>query len=89
MRWCWQDAQDVFLEQERDRTLTFKLVTMQKAIRGWHHRRHFRQMKQNCVTLQKYIRSFLCAKKYHKVGYHVLCLVLLTLRSAAVSDGYI
>jgi len=60
----------VFLEQERDRSLTLKLVTLQKAIRGWHHRRRFHQMKQRCVTLQKYIRSFLCAKKYQQVAHH-------------------
>jgi len=64
---CWQDAQDVFLEQERDRMLTYKLVLLQKVIRGWHHRRRFRQMKQHCVTLQKHFRSFICAKKYRQV----------------------
>ena len=76
MLWCWQDAQDVFLEQERDRMLTLKLVTLQKVIRGWHHRRQFRQMKRHCVTLQKYFRSFLCTKKYHKVAYHFLHLLI-------------
>lgn len=61
----------MFLEQERDRMLTFKLVTLQKAVRGWHHRRRFRQMKQHCVTLQKFFRAFLCAKKYQQVIHHL------------------
>lgn len=64
---CLQDAQDVYLEQERDRMLSFKLETLQKVIRGWHHRRQFRRMKQHCITLQKYLRALLCAKKYQQV----------------------
>jgi len=72
---CWQDAQDVLLEQERDRMLTLKLVTLQKVIRGWHHRRRFSQMKWHCVTLQNYIRSFLCAMKYRQVAYLTLVVI--------------
>ena len=78
-RHCWivlfsfylnlQDAQDVFLEQERDRALTHKLVTLQKAIRGWHYRQRFKRTKINCITLQKYWRAFVAAKKYQKVVY--------------------
>lgn len=30
-----KDAQDLFLEQERDRVLTRKILILQKAIRGW------------------------------------------------------
>jgi len=62
-----QDAQDVFLEQERDRALAHKLVTLQKVIRGWHYRQRFRRTKTNCITLQKYWRAFIVAKRYQQV----------------------
>jgi len=62
-----QDAQDAFLEQERDRVLTKKLLLMQKAIRGWHYRRKFQKMQTSCVTLQTYMRGFLCQLKFRQV----------------------
>lgn len=36
-----KDAHDLFLEQERDRVLTRKILTLQKVIRGWYHRKRF------------------------------------------------
>ncbi len=47
-----QDAQDAFLEQERDRVLTVKIVTLQKVIRGWHYRNKFHKMKTCTVVIQ-------------------------------------
>jgi len=64
----FQDAQDVFLEQERDRMLTYKLITLQKVIRGWQYRRRFSQIRVSCVTLQKYMRSYIATKKYEQVS---------------------
>jgi myosin-7 len=61
------DAQDVFLEQERDRMLTHKLITLQKVIRGWHYRKRFSQTKANCITLQKHWRAFIVARQYQTV----------------------
>jgi len=69
---CLQDAQDAFLEQERDRMLTKKLVLMQKAIRGWHYRRKFQKMQSSCVVLQTYMRGFLSQLKYRQVGCQFL-----------------
>jgi len=57
----------VYLEQELDRMLTFKIELLQKVIRGWRHQRQFRRTKQHCITLQSYVRSFLCARKYQQV----------------------
>ena len=63
-----QDAQDAFLEQERDRVLTRKIVTIQKAIRGWTYRLKFQKMKTCCVTLQAALRSYMQHKKYIAVS---------------------
>ena len=63
-----QDAQDAFLEQERDRVLTRKIVTIQKAIRGWTYRLKFQKMKTCCVTLQAALRSYIKHKKYIAVS---------------------
>ena len=69
--WC-QDAQDAYLEQERDRVLTKKLVMIQKAIRGWHYRRKFKKMKYSCVTLQKFYRGFAEKRRYEQVSVQAL-----------------
>lgn len=34
-----KDAHDLFLEQERDRVLTKKIIIIQKSIKGWVYRR--------------------------------------------------
>ena len=62
-----QDAQDAFLEQERDRILTKKLVTIQKVIRGWHYRRKFKKMKMCCVVIQAMWRGYSQRIKYEQV----------------------
>ena len=63
-----QDAQDAFLEQERDRVLTRKIVTIQKAIRGWTYRQKFQKMKTCCVTIQSFWRTFIQQKRYRAVS---------------------
>jgi Myosin heavy chain len=37
-----KDAHDLFLEQERDRVLTRKILILQRSIRGWVYRRRYR-----------------------------------------------
>ena len=83
-----QDAQDVYLEQERDRMLTFKIEMLQKVIRGWRHRRQFRHTKQHCIMLQSYVRSFLCAKKYQQVCLTLVICLLLLLLLLQITDYY-
>ena len=34
-----KDSQDLFLEQERDRVLTKKILILQRSIKAWYHRR--------------------------------------------------
>lgn len=36
-----KDAHDLFLEQERDRVLTKKIIIIQKSIKGWVYRRRY------------------------------------------------
>ncbi|ELT99384.1 hypothetical protein CAPTEDRAFT_226057 [Capitella teleta] len=66
-----KDAQDAFLEQERDRVLTKKLVAIQKAVRGWHYRRKFRKMKSSCVAIQRYYKGYAERHRYENMrqGY--------------------
>lgn len=34
-----KDAHDLFLEQERDRVLTMKIIILQRCVRGWYYRK--------------------------------------------------
>ncbi|KAG1715049.1 Myosin-VIIa [Nymphon striatum] len=66
-----KDAQDLYLEQERDRVLTRKILILQKAIRGWYWRRLYLRMKEASVLIQKVWRTYNQKKKYQamRVGY--------------------
>lgn len=37
-----KDAHDLFLEQERDRVLTKKIIIIQKTIKSWIYRRRYK-----------------------------------------------
>lgn len=68
-----QDAQDLYLEQERDRVLTRKILVLQKAIRGWYWRRRYVRMKKSSVLIQKVWRAYYQKKQYHAVsGFFLL-----------------
>lgn len=54
-----KDAQDLFLEQERDRVLTRKILILQRCIRGWYCRRKFLKMRAAAVVIQKNFRATL------------------------------
>lgn len=66
-----KDAHDLFLEQERDRVLTRKILILQRSIRGWVYRRRFLRMKAAAVTIQKHWKGYAQRKRYKKmrVGY--------------------
>lgn len=68
----FQDAQDAYMEQERDRVMTKKITVIQKAIRGFYQRQKFRKMRSSCVVLQKHVRAYQEKKRYDQVG---LCLL--------------
>ena len=66
-----KDAQDLFLEQERDRVLTKKLVIIQRCIRGWVHRRRFLRLRAAAVVIQRQWRRHQQRRRYleMRVGF--------------------
>ncbi|KAL4712976.1 hypothetical protein ACJJTC_012046 [Scirpophaga incertulas] len=66
-----KDAHDLFLEQERDRVLTRKILILQRSIRGWVYRRRFLKMRAAAVLVQRHWRGKLQRIRYNKmkVGY--------------------
>lgn len=66
-----KDAHDLFLEQERDRVLTRKILILQRSIRGWVYRRRFLRMKAAAVVIQKHWKGYAQRQRYQKmkVGY--------------------
>ena len=62
-----KDAQDLFLEQERDRVLTRKILVLQRCIRGWYHRRRFLKMRAAAIVIQKNYRAHFYKKRYQRM----------------------
>ncbi|GFY49046.1 myosin-VIIa [Trichonephila inaurata madagascariensis] len=69
-----KDAHDLFLEQERDRVLTRKILILQKAIRGWYYRRRFLRMRQSAIIVQRFWRGYIQKQHYNymKTGFQRL-----------------
>lgn len=59
-----KDAHDLFLEQERDKVLTKRIVTLQKYIRGWYYRKRFVQKRKAAVIIQKCWRLYAARRNY-------------------------
>ncbi|KAG9510154.1 Myosin-VIIa, partial [Fragariocoptes setiger] len=59
-----KDAHDLYLEQERDRVITSSIVTLQRAIRGWYHRRRYKHQRASAIIIQAYWRAHSQKKKY-------------------------
>ncbi|KAH9525796.1 hypothetical protein Btru_002385, partial [Bulinus truncatus] len=66
-----KDAQDAYLEQQREITLTKKILIIQKMVRSWHYRRRFLKMRKCIVTVQSTMRAFQERKRFlvMKQGY--------------------
>ncbi|KOC63304.1 Unconventional myosin-VIIb, partial [Habropoda laboriosa] len=66
-----KDAHDLFLEQERDRVLTRKILILQRNIRGWVYRRRFLRMRAAATVVQKYWRGYAQRQRYKRmrIGY--------------------
>ncbi|VDK42367.1 unnamed protein product [Anisakis simplex] len=62
-----KDAQELFLEQERERMLTARVVTIQRAVRGWLQRRRFQRMRTSAVVIQKFWRGYVQRKRYRQI----------------------
>ncbi|XP_055853290.1 myosin-VIIa [Episyrphus balteatus] len=59
-----KDAHDLFLEQERDRVLTRKILILQRTIRGWVYRRRFLRMRYAAIMIQKHWKGYAQRKRY-------------------------
>ncbi|XP_060573750.1 myosin-VIIa-like isoform X3 [Ruditapes philippinarum] len=59
-----KDAQDAFLEQQREIRLTEKIAIIQKCIRMWAVRRRFLKMVGCCTTIQTRWRAYAARKKF-------------------------
>ncbi|KAK7792575.1 hypothetical protein R5R35_008669 [Gryllus longicercus] len=66
-----KDAHDLFLEQERDRVLTRKILVLQRCIRGWVYRRRFQRMRVAAVVIQKHWKGWAQRRRYARMrtGY--------------------
>lgn len=68
----FQDADDQFLEDERDKILTNYVILIQKWVRGWFLRRRFLAMKKAALVLQKNYRRRMATRRWRIVSYPVL-----------------
>ncbi|XP_041355506.1 myosin-VIIa-like isoform X2 [Gigantopelta aegis] len=59
-----KDAQDAFLEQQREITLTKKILVLQKSVRTWHCRRRFLRMRKVIITIQSSWRTYRERRKF-------------------------
>uniref|UniRef100_A0A1I8ID91 Myosin VIIa n=1 Tax=Macrostomum lignano TaxID=282301 RepID=A0A1I8ID91_9PLAT len=59
-----KDAHDVFLEQERDRQLTKKIIVIQKRWRGYFYRKRYLAMRRASCRIQAWVRMFLARRRY-------------------------
>jgi myosin-7 len=82
-----KDAQDLFLEQERDRVLTKKLVIIQRCIRGWIHRRRYIRLKSAAIVIQRQWRRQAQRKRYLEMRSGFLRLQAL-IRSRILSHRF-
>lgn len=64
---CTQDAQDVYLEQQREQALARRIMIIQKVVRGWHVRRRFLRIKKSSLTIQSTWRGYAQRKRYRLV----------------------
>ncbi|XP_067621063.1 myosin-VIIa [Eurosta solidaginis] len=66
-----KDAHDLFLEQERDRVLTRKILILQRTIRGWVYRRRYMRMRAAVITVQRFWKGYAQRQRYRhmRVGY--------------------
>ncbi|XP_036321270.1 myosin-VIIa [Rhagoletis pomonella] len=66
-----KDAHDLFLEQERDRVLTRKILILQRSIRGWVYRRRYLRMRAAVITIQRFWKGYAQRQRYRqmRVGY--------------------
>jgi len=74
-----QDAQDVYLEHQREITISKKIVIIQKMVKGWHQRRKFLLMKKNVVIIQAVWKGYAQRKRYLvSIKYYVINYIIIS-----------
>ncbi|XP_055389301.1 myosin-VIIa isoform X2 [Condylostylus longicornis] len=82
-----KDAHDLFLEQERDRVLTRKILILQRSIRGWVYRRRFLKMKTAAIIIQRYWKGYAQRQRYKQMRVGLMRLQAL-IRSRVLSHRF-
>ncbi|XP_076836298.1 unconventional myosin-VIIa [Brachyhypopomus gauderio] len=59
-----KDYHDMQLEIERDKTITEKVVLIQKTVRGKKIRANFLKVRRSAILIQTLWRSYICRKNY-------------------------
>lgn len=82
-----KDAQDVFLEQQREIMMTKKILIIQKTVRSWHVRRKFMMMRHGVITIQRAWRAHEARRRFLKMRNGYMRLQALT-RSRILAHHY-
>ncbi|XP_030648187.1 unconventional myosin-VIIa-like [Chanos chanos] len=66
-----KDHHDMRLEIQRDKTITDKVILIQKTVRGLRDRTKFLRMKKAAIVIQTRWRGYICRKNYKamRVGF--------------------
>ncbi|CAF1037423.1 unnamed protein product [Rotaria magnacalcarata] len=59
-----KDAQDVFLEQAREKVMARKILILQNTIRQWIARRQFLALRESVLLIQRYSKSYRDARRF-------------------------
>lgn len=82
-----KDAQDVFLEQQRELVMTKKILIIQKTVRSWHVRRKFVMMRHGVIAIQRAWRAHETKRRFMKMRYGYMRLQALS-RSRILAYHY-
>uniref|UniRef100_A0A4W4E2S9 Myosin VIIAb n=1 Tax=Electrophorus electricus TaxID=8005 RepID=A0A4W4E2S9_ELEEL len=71
-----KDYHDMQLEIERDKTITNKVILIQKTVRGKKIRANFLKVRRSAILIQTQWRAYICRK-----NYRVMCAGFLRLQA--------
>ncbi|GAB1609908.1 myosin-VIIa-like [Argonauta hians] len=83
-----KDAQDVYLEQQREVVMTKKILIIQKTIRAWAVRRKFVQLRNGVIIIQRNWRAFEAKRRFKRMRQGYMRLQALS-RSRVVNYKYL
>uniref|UniRef100_A0A0L8FWF9 Myosin-VIIa n=1 Tax=Octopus bimaculoides TaxID=37653 RepID=A0A0L8FWF9_OCTBM len=83
-----KDAQDVFLEQQREEVMTHKILIIQKTIRAWAVRRRFVQMRNGVIVIQRSWKAFEARRRFRRMKYGYMRLQALS-RARILTYSYL